>query len=335
MLRKLLFISLLAGMCLPAHAAPCTDLTSACMEWVKLGTGQSQSLIYRTYPLGQLNDKITRALIVVHGAGRDADNYFRTALAAAFLAGALEDTMVISPRFASNDGAGCLDVLESGEVNWPCNGDSWRSGGVAVNDEKLTSYDFTDEIVHRLAKKAVFPNLRAIVVSGHSAGGQFVARYEMANQVHDKVGIPITYVVANPSSYAYLDSDRPDAEEKTQRQFGDARNCTTYDNWPYGLKRRTGYSTRLSDDQLKKQLASRPVTYLLGQLDTLPLAGFDSSCPAMAQGPHRLARGQTFANYVNRKYNAQHKVMVVSLCGHNARCMFTSEPVLPILFPKP
>jgi hypothetical protein len=89
-----------------------------------------------------------------------------------------------------------------------------------------------------------------------------------------------------------------------------------------------------SDDQLKKQLAARPVIYLLGELDILPLAGFDSSCPAMAQGPTRLARGQNFAAYVNEKYKAQHKAVVVPLCGHNARCMFTSEAALPILFPK-
>src|SRR2546425_2184315 len=334
MLRKLFLVSLLAGVCLPAHAAPCMTLTAACMEWVKLGTAQSQSLIYRTYALGQFDNKITRALIVVHGAGRDADNYFRTALAATFLAEALDDTIVISPRFASNNGAGCTDVLQPNELNWRCNGDSWRSGGTATNDEKLTSYDFADEIIRRLARKDVFPNLRAIVVSGHSAGGQFVTRYEMANQIHEKAGIPVTYVVENPSSYAYLDSDRPDQEDKTLRQFSDARNCMTYDNWPYGLKRRSGYSAKLSDDQLRKQLVSRPVTYLLGQLDTLPLAGFDSSCPAMAQGPNRLDRGQAFASYVNKKYNAQHKAMVVPLCGHNARCMFTAEPVLPILFPR-
>jgi len=333
-MRKLLLISLLAGMYLPAHAAPCTNATSACIEWIKLGTGQSRSLVYRTYALGQTNDKITRALIVVHGAGRDADNYFRSAVAATFLADALDDTIVVSPRFASNNGAGCKDVLDTNEVNWPCNGDSWRSGGTATNDEKVTSYDFTDEIVRMLTRKNVFPNLRAIVVSGHSAGGQFVTRYEMANQVHEKAGVPITYVVANPSSYAYLDPERPDAEEKTLRRFGDARNCTTYDDWPYGLKRRSGYAAKITDDQLRKQLASRPVTYLLGQLDTLPLAGFDSSCPAMAQGPSRLARGQAFVAYVNAKYNAQHKVIVVPLCGHNARCMFTADPVLPVLFPK-
>jgi hypothetical protein len=191
-----------------------------------------------------------------------------------------------------------------------------------------------DEILRKLARKEAFPNLKVIVVSGHSAGGQYVTRYEMANRVHDALGIPINYVVSNPSSYAYVDPERPAGNNSELRAFGDARNCTTYDNWPYGLKSRSGYTTNIPDDQLKKQLAVRGVTYLLGELDILPLGGFDSSCPAMAQGPTRLARGQAFANYVNQKYQAQHKVLVIPLCGHNARCMFTAELALPILFPK-
>jgi hypothetical protein len=204
-----------------------------------------------------------------------------------------------------------------------------------LNDDKLTSFDFLDELLRKLAQKQVFPNLKRIVLAGHSAGGQFVTRYEMSNQIQNDLDVPVTYVVANPSSYAYLDPERPNAETRELQAFIDSRNCTTYDDWPYGLNNRAGYSARLSDDQLKRQLASRPVTYLLGELDTLPLAGFDSSCPAMAQGPSRLARGQAFAGYVNKKYNAQHKAVIVQLCGHNARCMFTSETALPILFPKP
>jgi len=61
---------------------------------------------------------------------------------------------------------------------------------------------------------------------------------------------------------------------------------------------------------------------------------FDSSCPAMAQGPTRLAPGNRSRAYVKTKYNAKHQVVVVPLCGHNARCMFTAEVALPILFPK-
>ncbi len=309
---RVLLLLVCFGAFVPAYAAePCITATPDCTEWVKLGD-QTGALVYRTYPLDVKRDKIKRALIVVHGAGRDADNYFRTALAATFLAGAFEDTIVISPRFASNNGRGCTDTLAANEINWSCSGDSWRSGGVATSDSKLTSYDLMDEILRKLARKDVFPNLKMIVLSGHSAGGQYVTRYEMANQVHDTLGIPISEL----------------------RAFGDARNCTTYDNWPYGLKNRSGYTAKLSDDVLKKQLATRKVIYLLGELDILPLGGFDSSCPAMAQGPTRLARGQAFASYVNQKYKAQHKAIVVPLCGHNARCMFTAEVTLPILFPK-
>jgi len=333
-MRRTLLLFTLLLVFIPAYAAePCTTATSDCTRWVSLGN-QARSLVYSTYPLDQKNDRIVRALIVVHGQGRDADNYFRTSLAAAFLANAFTDTIVISPRFASNNGTGCRDTLGPNEVNWPCGGDSWRSGGLATNNAQLTSYDFMDAIVRALARKENFPNLKAIVISGHSAGGQFVTRYEMGNQVHESISIPITYVVANPSSYSYLDPERPAGTNNELRPFGDARNCTTYDTWPYGLKNRTGYTAKISDDLLKKQLASRPVTYLLGELDVLPLAGFDSSCPAMAQGPTRLARGQSFAAYVNAKYHAQHKTVVVPLCGHNARCMFTAEVALPILFPK-
>ena len=91
----------------------------------------------------------------------------------------------------------------------------------------------------------------------------------------------------------------------------------------------------IGDEQLRKQLLARLVTYLLGGLDTLPLAGFDASCPAMAQGPHRLGRGQAFAAYVKQRYATEQKVVVVTLCGHSARCMFTADPTLPVLFPKP
>ena len=323
--------ALLAG---TASAAPCTTAAAGCTEWVALHGGPARSLIYRSYPLATRNDAITRALIMVHGASRDADNYFRTAVAAAFLAGALDDTIVISPRFASKDG-GCGDTLAANEISWACNGDSWRSGGVASSDPSLTSYDLADEMLRRLSRKEVFPNLRRIVFSGHSAGGQFATRYEMANQIHESLGVPITYVVANPSSYAYLEPVRPSADGKEFRPFGDARNCTTYDNWPYGLQKRTGYTGKIPDDQLKKQLISRPTTYLVGELDTLPLAGFDSSCPAMAQGANRNLRGQAFAKYVNERLGAHHGFMVIPLCGHNARCMFTADAALALLFPKP
>jgi hypothetical protein len=316
--------------CAASAATPCTFASPECTEWIVLGSGPARSLIYRTYSLDARNDAVTRALIVVHGMNRDADNYFRTALASAFLAGALEDTVVIAPRIASNAGGSCRDALAENEVSWPC--DVWRSGGAAASNDKLTSFDFADEILRKLASRKAFPNLRSIVLSGHSAGGQFANRYSMGNRVHEKLGVPVTYVVSNPSSYAYLDARRP--EGSGFEPYGDARNCTMYDVWPYGIKNRAGYTAAETDQQLIKQLISRPVIYLLGELDTLPLAGFDSSCPAMAQGSSRLARGQAWTSYVNGQFGARHKAVVAPACGHNARCMFTSDTALPVLFPK-
>jgi hypothetical protein len=310
-------------MSVSAYAAPCTTATPVCTEFVALGGGPARTMIYRSQPLNLKNEAITRALIVVHGTNRDADNYFRSILAAAFLADALEDTVLIVPHITSAAG-GCRDTLSPDEVSWNCS--SWRTGGPSTANDKLTTFDMLDEILRRLAQKDKFPNLKMIVVAGHSAGGQFVNRYEMSNRVHESLGVPVRYVVSNPSSYAWIDATRPLDVEPT---------CANYDRWPYGFENRSGYASRVSDEDLRKQLASRPTTYLLGEIDILPLGGFDSSCSAMAQGATRLARGQAFGKYVNEKLNANHQTVIAPLCGHNARCMFTADIALPVLFPKP
>ena len=79
---------------------------------------------------------------------------------------------------------------------------------------------------------------------------------------------------------------------------------------------------------------SRPVTFLLGQVDTLPLGGFDSSPNAMAQGPTRRARGEAFVKYITETLGATHKVLIVSECGHNDRCVYTTPEVLPVDLPE-
>src|SRR5207244_790124 len=137
-------------------------------------------------------------------------------------------------------------------------GNSWRAGGISPSHNTLTSFDFADEILKKVARKEIFPNLKTIVLTGHSAGGQFVTRYEMSSKIHDALGVPITYVVSNPSSYAYLDATRPTADGKDAGAFAGAAGCANYDRWPYGFQNRSGYTGSIPDDQLKKQLAMRP-----------------------------------------------------------------------------
>lgn len=340
--------------------SPCLRASDACTEWVTLDEGPQRGLVYRTYALNQPNTQIEHAVIVIHGQGRNADGYFRHALAGAFLADALQNTLVISPRFASNEGKSCRDKLDANEIGWICLGPaSWRSGGEQATPgaKKYNSFDFMDAIVERLANRNIFPNLRTIVIAGHSAGGQYVGRYQMTNRIHEQVraekNIQITYVVGNPSSYTYPDALRPSRfalpsnisaaapgfvpalPAQPQAPFvpyADAAGCTNFNSWPYGLEQKVGAASKVSDEQLKQRLASRPVSFLLGELDILPLYGFDSSCAAMAQGPTRLARGFAYVRFVNETLKSSHSAVWVPACGHDARCMFSAEKALPYLF---
>jgi pimeloyl-ACP methyl ester carboxylesterase len=331
---------------------PCTHATSGCERWIVFGNGPARSRVLASYSLDTPNRAITRALVMVHGAGRNWDHYFETSTAAAFLANALDNTIVISPRFASGN-----DTTAANEIKWPERGENWRSGGMSPTNPTLSSFDLVDEILRKLANKKNFPNLTKVVVAGHSAGGQFATRYEMANKVHGTLGnVEVSYVVANPSSYAWPAAVRPlptgDADptkadkealgpngEKVSSNFTygpfDSTKAPNYDRWPAGLENRTaGYTSGMSDEQLRKNLTERPTTYLLGQVDVLPLGGFDSSPSAMAQGPTRRARGEAFAKYVADSLGGKPTVIIVPECGHNDRCIFTTDIVLPTILPR-
>jgi hypothetical protein len=333
---NVLILMITAGGSGAALGAPCVAAIPTCAEWISLPPGSGRSLVYSTHPLTTRNDKITRALILVHGRNRDADNYFRTAASAALLGGAIEDTVVITPHFASNSGR-CRDALAANEINWDCgrggSGD-WHTGAAALSDGQVSSFDLIDRIVTQLAERKDFPNLRLITVAGFSAGGQFVNRYQAVNLVQDKVGVPVTYVVGSPSSYLYPDSMRPEAAGGTHGPFADASNCASYDQWPYGLANRTGYAAKLTDDQIRKQLISRPVTYLVGDLETPHSPALDRGCSARAQGASRLTRAREFFRYITEKYGAKYSLVVVPQCGHSGRCVLTSDRALPILFPN-
>lgn len=333
-----------------AAVSPCTKATTDCERWITFGGGPARSMVYASQPLDVPNPSVTRALVMVHGANRNADRYFETSTAAGFLAGALDNTIIIAPRFIAGQ-----DKPSANEVMWPEGGNSWRAGGMSPTNPTISSFDFVDEIVRKLADKKVFPNLTRVVIAGHSAGGQFATRYEMATKVHGTPGVSISYVVANPSSYAWPAAVRPlpsgDADpatadkealgpdgEKVHTRFeygpADATKAPNYNRWPAGLENLAGYTAGMTKEQLVKQLVERPTTYLLGQVDVLPLGGFDSSPNAMAQGPTRRARGEAFFKYVTETLGAKHAAIIVPECGHNDRCIFTTNIVFPVIFPQ-
>jgi hypothetical protein len=304
-MRFLLFLLSSAAM-----AASCTTADKTCLEKVPLG--QNYFYVYRSQPLAARLVDIERVFVLVHGLGRDGDIYYKSAIDATRDSGELDRTLVIAPQFHAIDGT-CQDHPETGETIFACRG--W-SDGISTKAAPVSSFTAMDTLLRSIVAGKSFPSLKEIVVAGHSAGGQFVQRYAAANRIDGTLGIPIHYVVANPSSYVYLESWRPVKNP--------GASCPQFNRYKYGLDGMTGYLQETGADAIRKNYSRRDVTYLLGELDTTDEHNMDSTCPAMAQGPNRFARGTTYFERLNLIYKSSHKLVHIPGCGHSGECMYRS-----------
>ena len=271
---------------------------------------------------------IERAVILQHGVLRDADVYFRTALDAQAAAGAARDkTLMIAPQF--------IDPLDGDAHHVAANvlrytHDGWIGGDDAVGPTPVSAFAAMDAILNRLADRRLFPNLKIVVVAGHSAGGQFVQRYAIVGKgdaALTSAGISARYVVANPSSYAYFSPDRPAPEI--------ANECPGYDDWKYGMVKLPAYAASETPAAFEKAYVSRRVIYMLGALDVDPnQPALNKSCMAEAQGPSRFARGQAYVASMQAREGGtpNHTLFVVPNVGHNGDKIFTSACGLTALF---
>lgn len=258
-------------------------------------SGGHKLKITTNYPLAGSSDP-ERALIVIHGTDRNADDYHRWALDAARKAGATK-VLVVAPRFDSA---------------W--DDDDWKDG----DGGPVSSYAALDQLLGVVAAR--FPNVKRIVVTGHSAGGQVTQRYAAVGNAPTVA----SYAILNPSSYAYLDSWRPVA----------VKNCTPFNRWKYGLDRRgSGYVGELTADQVAARYVSRTVVIANGSLDVKNNHSMDASCAANVQGKHRSARGRAFADRIRNLYpDAPHSYIVVPGVGHDGQAMLSAPVLRPALF---
>ncbi len=292
----------------------CTTAAGDCLDHLELEPGRTVPF-YRNFSLTTANPTITEAIIVIHGSSRDAGNYFQTILTATSQSGTNDQTIIVSPHFQC---AG--DPAQPGELVWPCDGsEDWSHGGRDTNraSAPIYSYAVIDQIIVSLTSAGNFPNLKKIVVTGLSAGGQLTQRYAATNPLDPIAGVDLEYLVLSPSSYVYLDANR----------LEDQSHCPRYDDYHYGLQNRTGYVAIPGIDQVRSQYVSRKVSYLVGDQDTLGNAsgtGLDTSCEANAQGADRVARAINFSNVLRQTYRANHPLVVVPGCGHSRTCMYYS-----------
>jgi len=277
--------------------------------------------------IGPAPAKIERVLIVIHGRLRNAETYRKSGEVAAELAGQTANTLVIAPQFL-NESDVSLYSLPASVLRWQ--GNDWMGGGLSTGPNPLSSYAALDEIVGRLSDRKQFPDVKQIVIFGHSGGAQVVQRYALLAQEQPALkteGIRLRYVVANPSSYAYFNEQRPVA-------FDHAK-CPGFNRWKYGLVDPPIYSGGQTPAQLEGRYVKREVIYLLGQQDTDPQhPALDKSCAAKAQGAYRLERGKLFFGYLLRRHpeGVNQRLIEVPGVGHNGDGMLTSPEGQKALF---
>lgn len=274
---------------------------------------------------------INRAVLVLHGRLRDANVYFRSAKTAQAAAGDVgKSAIMIVPQFLAG-----IDIdayqLPPDTLRWTLEG--WEGGDAAVGPRPASSFEALDAILAKLADRKIFPNLKQVVVAGHSGGAQVVQRYAIAGKGEaalTAVGIGVRYVVANPSSYAYFSNERPDPAI--------AASCPRYNNWKYGMDERPDYLAQPAISALEQAYVARRVIYLLGTNDTNPNhPALDKSCMAEAEGPYRYARGHAYAAVMQARDagTPHHSLWDVQGVGHDGDKMLTSSCGLQALFDMP
>lgn len=289
--------------------------------------GKKLAPYFSNAPLDVPDPGITRAIIIIHGSSRDAAEYFDTIMTTMPTdARAPKDwrrrTIVIAPSFQEKDDA------RKNELYWK--GD-WNAGGEARG---ISSYTVVDTLVSKL-RGGNFPNLKWIVITGHSAGGQFVQRYAAFTDI-DLQGVPnaafVKFVPANPSSYVYLNDYRFDETQKNWI-IPRGKKSKGYDDYKYGLDDLDNYAEDRGPDWARANLPKRWVEVLAGTADVVANSSFDESREAMWQGDSRYERALVFDKFMDRFY-APNRFTVTSVpnVGHDHRAMYASDEAKRALY---
>lgn len=89
-------------------------------------------------------------------------------------------------------------------------GSQWSAGSnnqYPSSSTTTSSFTVLDQLISYFDDKNLFPNVKQIVLAGHSLGGQMIQRYAAISQLTTQT--PVTHWIGNPDSYAWLSTDRP------------------------------------------------------------------------------------------------------------------------------
>ncbi|MBL4847705.1 MAG: alpha/beta hydrolase [Planctomycetes bacterium] len=297
----------------------------------------------QTHSLLRGSSSVTRGVVVLHGKSRNAAGYHRYMVRGAKAAKADGTSAIFAPLWVTEKDL-ARHRLGSEIPFWSPT--RWsrghRSKTTPKNPRKaqVSSFEVVDRILGKLCDKKLFPNLRQLVVAGHSGGGQFVNRYAAGSMFDPPRGVEILYVMANPGAYLYLTPERRVGDSLSEFAPPPPHvlaKCPKYDHYKFGLQKLNRYMGRSTPGELRARFARRRVLYMLGTKDNDPNhRDLDRKCAAMLQGANRVERGQIYLNYLKKvfgsKIGKKHQILMLPGVSHNAREVFTSPVATNAIF---
>ena len=294
------------------------------------------------HPMEGAHAGVTRAVIVIYGAERDANGALAGLSA---LAGAANEvTMIMAPQFLlpSDIGRFADHLPERGRTfaAWQMAG--WQAGDDSIpaqSQKGVSSFTVIDLLLMYLADRKAFPDLTTITVAGFGAGGNFVQRYAafgMAADALTRQNIELRLIVADASSYLYVTAVRPLwTKEGGRKGFvrPDAAACPAYNAYPYGLDHLNDYARRIGSNAAKTAYATRLVTYLNTDVpDAVP----ESNCAVLAEGTDSVTRAANYQAYIQSLYGdvaaKTQNFMLAKDASNDAVSLFGSACGMSVLF---
>ncbi|KAK0477863.1 hypothetical protein IW261DRAFT_1565659 [Armillaria novae-zelandiae] len=177
-------------------------------------------------------------------------------------------------------------AAQDGQLLWGKT--NWISGSRNVGPDSVTgvsSFDVLDALVAYYMDRNLYPNLKVLVVGGHSAGGQMAQRYAILRPSTDDDD-RLHFWIANPGSLCWLTPNRPIPNNR----------CEGVDAFKYGLASNfPAYASKnaraLGREGIVKRYHSRTLNYAWGLKDE---GNGDTRAQAQTQGRTHLERGRNF-----------------------------------------
>ncbi|MFK7928829.1 MAG: hypothetical protein AB8H79_11620, partial [Myxococcota bacterium] len=321
--------------------------------------------VVRSHDLDVTNSCIERAVVFVHGSSRNTNGGFESIVEAADNNGMKESTLVVAPwyRAVTGDDPDCDPATNSCDIGahyWTSAG--WMQGDdghsylgspqVLLAQSGPSSFAVHDALIDEIISSGKFPNLKEVVLTGHSAGGQFTQRYALFGlEPNDHPNVGFTYLPANAGSYTLVSPEGLPA----------GTSSWLYSSllaYKHGLFSRSGtpYTQTLSSSTSEattnpyvSQYLNRNVTYLIGDEDTCGVNDQfpdgsacdheDNSVPDsvndVMQGNNRLDRAHNVLDHLDAEYGTSghlHSLIEIRNAEHSTRDMYPCDETPGLLF---